>query len=857
MRLSLNGSDWQFKDYYGEDWRWRDAHKPGTRDTRFWRVGSVPGSVHNDLWAAGEIPDPYFEMNSLLLEWIPDRTWLYKKTFFVDESQRGKRIRLCFEGVDYEAEFYLNGEWLGEHRGMYAPASFEVSDLLRFGQDNLIAVVIQPAPHEQPQVGRTSRVRAHKSRMTYWWDFCPRMVHVGIWDDVYLEITGEARIEDVFARPLLADDFRSAEINVSVDLDALQAQTVDVEAILRLGEDVIARERVQRALSAGKNALSAVLHVDSPHLWYPNGQGEQPLYEVDVTVYPADGIGEEALLDRRAVPCGIRKVELIQNEGAEPGALPYTFVVNGRKVYVNGWNWVPMDVMYGVPRPQKLQRLFALAQRAHVNLLRVWGGGLIEKEAFYDLADRLGMMVWQEFIQSSSGIDNNPPEDPTFIDQMAREAEQIIPRKRNHPSLVLWCGGNELQTGSEQPADDRHPMLAALKAVVRRLDPDRLWLATSPTGRVFSNSLENIQRDPAALHDVHGPWEYQGVTEQYTLYNSGSSLLHSEFGVEGITTRKTLDVTIAPDHQAPVTLDNPLWQHLGAWWVKQHVWQQALGEVSAVTMLLKGTQFMQASGLQYALEADRRREFHNSGTLPWQFNEPYPMAACTSAVDYYAQPKPVYYAVAHAYEPLHVSAKFPTIAWAGRELFEAELWVSNSYESAYADAHLEAKLVGFDGRIYKQWAQQVGFPANQSVPLVSVQFPLSELANDVFFLDLVLRDAGGKAVSSNRYAFTRAAHLAPLLAAPPTTLDVQQDASGDTWHVTITNTGANTALFVWLEDARERGAAGYVYFSDNDFCLFPQEKRTIQVAWDGVPVSERNLDAQGWNTGETQQKSSR
>ncbi|MCZ7545174.1 MAG: hypothetical protein M5R40_17345 [Anaerolineae bacterium] len=238
-------------------------------------------------------------------------------------------------------------------------------------------------------------------------------------------------------------------------------------------------------------------------------------------------------MDQHTVRFGIRRVELLPNEGAEPDARPYTFAVNGRKVYAKGWNWVPMDVMYGVPRPAKLDRLLNLARQAHVNLLRVWGGGLIESEAFYNRCDELGIMVWQEFIQSSSGVDNIPPDAPDMIAMMVADAERIIPRRRNHPALVLWCGGNELTLDSEQPCDDDQPMLAALKSVVARLDSDRLWLPTSPSGRLFSNSLENIRRDPHGLHDVHGPWEYQGVEGQYTLYNQGTALLHSEFGVEG------------------------------------------------------------------------------------------------------------------------------------------------------------------------------------------------------------------------------------------------------------------------------------------------------------------------------------
>ncbi|MBK8020837.1 MAG: hypothetical protein IPK19_05250 [Chloroflexi bacterium] len=536
MHISLNGDDWQFKDFIGEDWRWRDSHKPVTRDLRFWRRGSVPGSVTHDLWTAGEVPDPYFERNSLLLEWVPARTWLYKKTFRVDEALRGRQIRLHFDGVDYQAEFFLNGEPLGTHTGMYTPAVFDVSDRLNYDGDNLIAVVIEPAPHEEPQVGRTSRVRTHKSRMTYWWDFCPRMVHLGIWQDVSLRVTGNVRIDDVFARPQLSPDLHRAEVAVSVELTALQPADVQVRTTIRQSGSVVATAVRAAALPTGTTRWEHTLTVESPCLWWPNGHGDQPLYEAEVVVedpHPPTASAGEGESDRRMVTFGIRRIEWEANEGAGASALPYTLVVNGRKVYIKGWNWVPIDVMYGVPRPDKLAHLFRLAKNAHVNLLRVWGGGLIETEAFYALADRYGILIWQEFIQSSSGIDNTPPESPAYIDMMVREAAQIIPRLRNHASLALWCGGNELTGGEETlPLDDTHPVLAALKAVVARLDPDRRWLPTSPTGPVFGNTLENIDADPASLHDVHGPWEFQGVTGQYALYNRSTSLLHSEFGVE-------------------------------------------------------------------------------------------------------------------------------------------------------------------------------------------------------------------------------------------------------------------------------------------------------------------------------------
>ncbi|MFO7321164.1 MAG: glycoside hydrolase family 2 protein [Chloroflexota bacterium] len=847
-RLSLAGDDWRFKDYYGEDWHWRDSFHPETRDTRFWRRGSVPGSVYHDLWKAGEIPDPYFERNSLLIEWVPARTWLYKKTFPVDASLRGKRVQLRFEGVDYEAQFFLNGERLGAHRGMYTPAVFEVSDRLIYGGDNLIAVVIEPAPHEQPQVGRSSRVTTHKSRMTYWWDFCPRMVHLGIWDDVVLEVSGPVRVDDVFVRPLLAPDFSVADVRVMSRLDAAAAQIVRVETTIRFNGEIVGHTTTRQQLVPGVATVEHAIRLEWPRLWWPNGYGEQPLYDIEVRVLPEDDQPlAETAIDWRAARFGVRSIELIPNEGADPKARPYTFVVNGRKVYIKGWNWVPIDVMYGVPRQEKLAHLFDLAKRAHVNLLRVWGGGLIETEAFYNLADELGIMVWQEFIQSSSGIDNNPPTSPEFIDMMVSEATQIIPRRRNHPSLVLWCGGNELTAAGEQPLDDSHPLLGALRDVVHALDPDRHWLPTSPTGPVFSNSLANIERDPQALHDVHGPWEYQGVEQQYALYNRSTSLFHSEFGVEGVTNLKTLNAVIAPEHQWPVSLENPYWEHLGAWWVKEPTWRAAFGELPDVPAVVLATQLMQAEGLRYAVEANRRRKYRNSGSLPWQFNEPYPMAACTSAVDYYGQAKPVYYAVARAYAPVHVSASFETMAWHNRALFEVQVW-ANSSSSSLDGAILDARLVGPDGVVYAKWRKIVDVVANSVTPLTSLQLPLANIAGRVFFLDLLLRDRDGLIIAANRYPFTRGETLAPFFDIPATELEISAVSGPDAWRLTITNRGENAALWVWLEDRRALGSGGFVRFDDNHFTLLPGETRRIEAHWNNVPVEARELSARGWNT---------
>jgi beta-mannosidase len=835
--IALDGSDWEFKSFYGLDWLLRNAHKPDTRDLRGWLSGgTVPGSIVDDLWKHGDIPDPYVDQNSLLIEWVPQRTWLYRNRFAVPLDLQDRRITLHFAGVDYAAQFFLNGEKLGEHASMYTPVAFDVGALLNYGAENLLVVVLEPAPFEQPQVGRTSLVRTHKSRMTYWWDFCPRMIHLGIWDRVALQASGPTRIDDVWVQSHLNDDYTRATVSVQVTLGG--DSPVDVIVTIAQAGEIVAQQTITRA---SESIVSANFAVDNPALWWPNGAGDQPLYEARVTL--ADP-AHDAEYDARTASFGIRKIEFVPNDTPDMTALPYTARVNGRRIYVRGWNWVPMDVLYGVERADKLEHLLTLARDANVNMLRVWGGGLIEKEAFYDLCDRLGIMVWQEFIQSSSGIDNLPPDDPAFLARLESEARAIVPRKRNHPSLTIWGGGNELTYGPEQPIDDQHPNTAMLRRVVEELDPGRMWLASSPTGRAFSNDLTQIERDPLAQHDVHGPWEHQGLTAQYTLYNKASSLLHSEFGAEGITNRKTLDATVCADAQRPVTLDNPLWFHRGAWWVKVPQWDESLGLLDDLNTLLQGTQYLQAEGVRYALEANRRRQFQNSGSLPWQFNEPYPMAACTSAVDYFGHPKPLYYAVARAYNPVLVAARFATQSWMDRASFEADLWCVCSSTSV-VDGTVRARLVGLDGARYAEQQAQVTIPSDGVAGPIPFTFPLNDLP-ELFFLDLALtREA--EIIADNRYLFTRQPTLNSVLHQPEAQIAVDREAGPDYWRVSLHNPSDFAALTIWLEDDRPRRSAGWPHIRDNYFSLLPDETRIVNVQWHGVPVAERRIAISGWN----------
>lgn len=264
---SLNGSEWSMKGFIGEDWLFNKAHLPTVKETRHWCPATVPGTVYHDLWNAGEISNPYFERNTRLAEWAADRTWLYKRTFRMDTQYRDRRVQLCFAGIDYDAEVFLNGLSLGTHVGMFTHAVFDVGNKLLYDEDNVLVVVIQPAPLEQPQIGRTSQVTTRKGRMSYGWDFCPRLVHLGIWDSVELRLLDDVQIEDVFVRPLLNDDYSVGTASVALQLHTLESLEANIQITVSSNGQSVVSTSHKTMLMPGQNTVQLALEVNLPRLW--------------------------------------------------------------------------------------------------------------------------------------------------------------------------------------------------------------------------------------------------------------------------------------------------------------------------------------------------------------------------------------------------------------------------------------------------------------------------------------------------------------------------------------------------------------------------------------------------------------
>ena len=624
----------------------------------------VPGSVYQDLQNAGLIEDPYFELNSLNCEWVSNRWWVYNTTFTLPQELMGQRVFLLFMGINYKCRIFVNGVQVATHENMYTPCRIDLTELASFEKENALQVILEHAPDEMSQIGHTSMTTTQKARFSYKWDFCTRLVDMGLWDKVLIEHDLGVRITATGYHW----DEKTKTLTVNVETDGAG----ETEGKLAFEGKEIACETA----SAVNGAVTLNFHIEAPKLWFPNGYGAQPLYDLALTLKNEKGVSDE-----KSLRIGLKTVEYVRADGAIESALPYSPVVNGVRVYIKGVNMTPLDHKMGIVMKEQYRHILALAKEAHVNLIRVWGGGIIEKEEFYDLCDEMGLMVWQEFIQSSSGVDNIPSELPEFMEKLRDTANWAVAERRNHVALTFWSGGNELMWADGTPVDFTNANIAMLKGIVNRLDPDRLMLPTSASGPTEWRDDEHIENN----QDIHGPWKYAGVKGHYEMYNTSTIQLHSEFGCDGMSNPDAVRSVLRPENQSVVTMDRSLvWRHHGEWWdTYKDRDLELFGETPVLDLYCLLSQFMQAEGIRYAIEANRRRAFQNVGSIVWQLNEPWPNVSCTCMVDFYGVPKLAYHLYAEAEKPLHISMAYDSLVWKAGETFRGRAFVHDDLHEGF------------------------------------------------------------------------------------------------------------------------------------------------------------------------------
>ncbi|HID08106.1 MAG TPA: glycoside hydrolase family 2 protein, partial [Armatimonadetes bacterium] len=408
-----------------------------------WLPATVPGCVHTDLLALGRIPDPFISDNERHVQWVAEADWEYRKRFHANSTLLNhQRVFLECDGLDTIAQLRLNGRVIGHADNMFVRWRFDVTDLMRDAENSLIVRFTSPLKYARPLLKRDPLFSpghslpgapyVRKSPCQYGWDWGPKLPTMGIWRHIRLAGYSIARIDDVHIRQRHLRT--GVRLNVRVVLERWEAVPVTIQ--LRVTSPNGEVYEASRTIKGIENDATLAVTITNPKLWFPNGYGEQPLYTVAIEVY-ADG----RLLDSATRRIGLRTLKLVQRPDRYGES--FVFVINGIPIFCKGANWIPADVFPSRVTRERYEHLIRSAVEAHMNMLRVWGGGIYEDDCFYDLCDEYGILVWQDFMFSCSVY----PGDEEFINNVKREAMDNIRRIRHHPCLALWCGNNEMEWG--------------------------------------------------------------------------------------------------------------------------------------------------------------------------------------------------------------------------------------------------------------------------------------------------------------------------------------------------------------------------------------------------------------------------
>ncbi len=647
--FDLSRLDWQLAGFIPEQWRFSkldDVAASGFTDVAA-LPAPVPGSVQEALRVAGVLPDWNVGLNARQCEWVENRQWVYQVKLPAKWLRGGGRVRLRCDGLDYSGWVYVNNHEAGAFRGSFVPHSFDLTPHLRT-RDNLLQIVFDLPPRWLGQFGRTSQMTEWKPRFNYTWDWTARLVQIGIWDAITLEITDGPAFESLRCVTEVDAATGLGAVRVIAAVSAAAGCRVEVEVADAAGRHLTGLEASAGLVGNGSdrlkppNQISLALQNLPIALWQPNGRGEQPLYTVRCRLIGPDG----AAHDEQTRQVGFRRIEWQPCEGAPAAADPWICVVNGQPLFLQGVNWTPIRPNFADVTEAEYRVRLELYRDLGCNLLRVWGGAFLEKACFYRICDELGLLVWQEFPLSSSGVDNWPPEDARSIAEMAEIAASYVERRQHHACLLLWCGGNELQgdlkgnkMGSGKPVDATHPLIARLSQVVAELDPGRRFLPTSSSGPRFNARAADFGK---GLHwDIHGPWKLPGTMAEWEAYWAGDdALFRSETGAPGASPVEVIERSAGDLTTLPGTADNPLWRRT-SWWIEWPTFVAEHGrEPADLAEFVAWSQARQAEALRIAAAACKGRFPRCGGFLVWMGHDSFPCTANTAVVDFDGKAKP-------------------------------------------------------------------------------------------------------------------------------------------------------------------------------------------------------------------------
>ena len=790
-----------------------------------WMDAAVPGCVHTDLIRNNVIEDPFFRLIEHSVQWVDKKDWVYKTMLDVPPAFLEKqRIILEFKGLDTYADVFLNDQLILEADNMFREWEVDVKDILQTGSNELRILFHSPVntglekydnyPHrletsdnDLARIGQVPGEKAvsphvRKAQCHFGWDWGPRLVTSGIWKPIYLKAWNGARITDVqIVQNSLENDLARLTGIFEIESDELTTASLSLEA----NGSVLATQEME--IRSGIHNYELAFEIKEPKRWWTNGLGDAYLYEISGIMESTEG------RQQISHKIGLRTLEVVRNKDEE--GTSFFIKLNGHPVFMKGANYIPSDAFLDRVSPEKYEKIILTARESNFNMLRVWGGGIYEKDLFYDLCDKHGMLVWQDFMFAC----NMYPGHPEFLESVANEAADNIKRLRNHPSIALWCGNNEILSAwylwgwREKAAEENQAgadaqwkaykdiFLDVLPGAVADNDPGRFYWASSP------QSGDSIAEDLA-----NGDSHYWGVwwgLEPFENYHTYLARFMSEYGFQSFPELKTVKQYAAEE-------DFDIYSE-----VMQSHQRSSIGNVTIETYMLRDyrkpkdfesylylSHVLQAEGVKKAMEGHRIAMPYTMGSLYWQINDCWPVASWSST-DYYVRWKALQYFSKKAFAEVLVAPRNEDGVLAVHVVSDR----LNSFE-----ASLSLRLLDFSGNVIQLEEKQVNIPANAS----TVQFEIevekllgSNKSNEVVLEANLLEN--GNEISSNHFYFAPIKEID--LPKPEIKLEVSNTENGFMLELSTDVLAKNVSLSM----------AGEGFFSDNYFDLLPGEIKRVHL----------------------------
>lgn len=690
--------------------KWKAArYNPDNNTSYECFPANVPGNIQYDYAVANNFSDFQFSDNIKQFDEIEDYWWIYYTKLEYDLNV-GDKLWFVSEGIDYIFDIALDGKNIYSSEGMYTPVELDITDAAKKGSE--LAVIIHPHPkREGAPVSRDQADQSCKPPVHYGWDWNPRLLVSGIWRDTYLETRNSAFINSCEPFYTLNPSRDKASVKFVTDCKSKVIYTLsDAEGNI---------------VYEGNNPE---FELENINLWWCNGQGEPYLYSWTAKT------AEHKLSGK----IGFRTVELAQNTGtsSEPEifpktryAAPITVVLNGRRIFAQGSNWVSPELFPGTVTKSRYEELLTAVTDANMNILRIWGGSGINKPEFYELCDELGIMVWQEFMLAC----NNYVGTKSYLKILEKEALSVIKALRRHPSLILWCGGNELFNGWSG-MNEQSSALRLLNKLCYEEDFERPFLYTSPLYGM-----------------AHGGYTFlDNGREVFEVFNTAKNTAYTEFGVPSMAPVEQLKKIIPDDELFPVNKTKSWIIHHGflAWsydsWVYPGTIEHYFGKSESIEEMTEKSAILQEVGYKAVYEEARRQWPYCSMAINWCFNEPWITAANNSVISYPNVKKSGYYAIKESLRPVIASARIQHFEWKSEKLFSTELWLLNNSDCTVSKSI--TAYIEIDGVKYEQISWNTGAVeprTNKIGPMINFVLPHIE-KNAIMTLRLKTDDGIGE-----------------------------------------------------------------------------------------------------------------